>query len=292
MRGEHHVARASAPAVVGLIPACAGNTYALWTHALCKGAHPRMRGEHSNTKLVSLPMFGSSPHARGTLRSSSVALTRSRLIPACAGNTRGVCNQQHRRGAHPRMRGEHYRHTLRLFRVEGSSPHARGTPEGRVLPRAGGRLIPACAGNTSTTNWSQQSETAHPRMRGEHDRAYLDFGETEGSSPHARGTPPRGTRATSRQRLIPACAGNTISNMGRPFVSWAHPRMRGEHCGSLGLGGRLTGSSPHARGTLFEYRTVVLAWGLIPACAGNTRAHNKMLIASGAHPRMRGEHTC
>ena len=50
---------------VGLIPACAGSTRPAAAPAQVAGAHPRMRGEHSLSRVFDPPMPGSSPHARG-----------------------------------------------------------------------------------------------------------------------------------------------------------------------------------------------------------------------------------
>ena len=52
--------------VKGIIPACAGNTRYLELTLFENGDHPRMRGEHSDTKADNSSMTGSSPHARGT----------------------------------------------------------------------------------------------------------------------------------------------------------------------------------------------------------------------------------
>ena len=50
------------------------------------------------------------------------------------------------------------------------------------------------------------------------------------------------------------------------------------------------GSSPLARGTRKLIRKGDPAHGLIPARAGNTRAHCPAIQLDGAHPRSRGEH--
>ena len=52
----------------GIIPACAGNTMRRVQPETVSRDHPRMRGEHSATRLETVTELGSSPHARGTLR--------------------------------------------------------------------------------------------------------------------------------------------------------------------------------------------------------------------------------
>ena len=49
----------------GIIPACAGSTYASSSHMAASRDHPRMRGEHREQALRQFNERGSSPHARG-----------------------------------------------------------------------------------------------------------------------------------------------------------------------------------------------------------------------------------
>ena len=158
--------------------------------------------------------------------------TERRIIPAYAGSTDSSCSfrlrclgsSPHTRGAlpvictsglfdedHPRIRGEHRdaaagqrEHvgiipayagsTVSLdvcrLMVPGSSPHTRGAPASKT-PRCG-------------------SGRDHPRIRGEHQRAYPS---------------PRG-----QARIIPAYAGSTDPSEAQVV--------------------RLIGSSPHTRGAL------------------------------------------
>ena len=69
-----------------------------------------------------------------------------------------------------------------------------------------------------------------------------------------------------------------------------HPRMRGEHDGWTKAVSDSGGSSPHARGTHVCEHVAVEQSGIIPACAGNTGKCHRLLVRSGDHPRMRGEH--
>ena len=71
----------------GIIPACAGNTHVTAAGIKRGRDHPRMRGEHKFLMVTISSYRGSSPHARGTLKRVILVLTRSGIIPACAGNT-------------------------------------------------------------------------------------------------------------------------------------------------------------------------------------------------------------
>ena len=81
------VIKESVQAFVGIIPACAGNTFTSHSPRRCTWDHPRLRGEHYSAVVSGVGRLGSSPLARGTryLRSNFEVLPR--IIPACAGNT-------------------------------------------------------------------------------------------------------------------------------------------------------------------------------------------------------------
>ena len=146
-RGTRFVAHAFVP-VVGIIPACAGNTSRIHCiHTACRD-HPRMRGEHSLSDCQRAGLAGSSPHARGTQPYALYAPLLGGIIPACAGNTgRGRAGRRSPRD-HPRMRGEHPKRIYKACRTRGSSPHARGTHHTIASAGHTSGIIPACAGNT------------------------------------------------------------------------------------------------------------------------------------------------
>ena len=111
-----------------------------------------------------------------------------------------------------------------------------------------------------------------------------------GSSPHARGAPGGRGGRLKFTGIIPACAGSTSASRRRGGRVEDHPRMRGEHVRGVRGVGRRPGSSPHARGALSAASAVSTTTGIIPACAGSTRARSCRAAPSGDHPRMRGEH--
>ena len=127
-------------------------------------------------------------------------------------------------------------------------------------------------------------------MRGEHAGGGVHVIECWGSSPHARGTLEVWAGGFLRIGIIPACAGNTRSPVMATGDVSDHPRMRGEHAGVTAPSATLAGSSPHARGTPTLMASVYPWAGIIPACAGNTRAGSRCRSREWDHPRMRGEH--
>ncbi len=268
---ETPAAPCRAPSGARLIPACAGNTLAAQFPAKPLAAHPRMRGKHVARQGDDRTVIGSSPHARETPRPSGYPAARSRLIPACAGNTALVATPTTKEAAHPRMRGKHRRHGPTISPVTGSSPHARETLLllGDLADNI--RLIPACAGNTRACRTCRRTASAHPRMRGKHSSMARNSTRWRGSSPHARETPPENVARLARERLIPACAGNTWAGLPSVAEFTAHPRMRGKHPFQRPRAASAVGSSPHARETHPRRPTPSRRNRLIPACAGNTR---------------------
>ena len=211
--------------------------------------HPRMRGERIFSRLKKSCQTGSSPHARGTPPIAGYRRGRLRFIPACAGNAIARLKRDTSGSVHPRMRGERSGTVdiPNLFR--GSSPHARGTPQGFAITRHGSRFIPACAGNAAAANSSSTGLAVHPRMRGERTTEGKGRPTDGGSSPHARGTRWKFPAASAEKRFIPACAGNAMVTTVSAGLNAVHPRMRGERAVGAALRRHPGGSSPHARGT-------------------------------------------
>ena len=113
---------------------------------------------------------------------------------------------------------------------------------------------------------------AHPRSRGEHHQSSDVHELRTGSSPLARGTHIGDFHIAHGYGLIPARAGNTISQADAMDAVRAHPRSRGEHQENLVQEANHKGSSPLARGTLEASEDYFTLLGLIPARAGNTLA--------------------
>ena len=195
---------------------------------------------------------GSSPHTRGARLRRGLRAARQGIIPAYAGSTVSL-------------------DVCRLM-VPGSSPHTRGAPASKT-PRCG-------------------SGRDHPRIRGEHQRAYPS---------------PRG-----QARIIPAYAGSTdpseaqvvrligssphtrgaLTRAGAASGSGGdHPRIRGEHrvenistCEKLGIIPAYAGSTPSA---LMRSRGLM---GSSPHTRGAQFFVSVRAARKWDHPRIRGEH--
>ena len=202
---------------------------------------------------------------------TSTLLAASGLIPACAGKNREDSWRLTRRRAHPRVCGENRIITFRQGSKQGSSPRVRGKRCSCVEAVGSARLIPACAGKTSSSRQHCRQRPAHPRVCGENSKAEEQLRSETGSSPRVRGKPISRRRRPWNGRLIPACAGKTkqktLPCRSRP----AHPRVCGENSLSTSVKLCRLGSSPRVRGKLLLRRFPRLCVGLIPACAGKTK---------------------
>ena len=272
------------------IPARAGNTTSSPPSARTATVHPRSRGEHVTPNDIVSTLAGSSPLARGTHPRRPRGPGRCRFIPARAGNTRPGRGWRGRRPVHPRSRGEHSPPPAARTLRAGSSPLARGTPPEGDLLRDVIRFIPARAGNTRPGATPRRRTPVHPRSRGEHQQQTPVEWYADGSSPLARGTRRAAHRVRPHRRFIPARAGNTGSAPRARGTGSVHPRSRGEHPPPAPTGGRCSGSSPLARGTLDRLRPRPRAHRFIPARAGNTVGTARLSLTRPVHPRSRGEH--
>ena len=171
-----------------------------------------------------------------------------RLIPACAGKTRGHFPNRYSVRAHPRVCGENMFLTPSQSCCQGSSPRVRGKPAWATRAGVHSGLIPARAGKTIKTPTVTKLCRAHPRVCGEnYDKVKAEF-FAEGSSPRVRGKQPAGRQPPPGLGLIPACAGKTHSDFLLLRAWWAHPRVCGENFLLCSDGFWHEGSSPRVRG--------------------------------------------
>ena len=168
------------------------------------------------------------------------------------------------------MCGEHFGCSKSQWMISGSSPRVRGTLLLVVIAQNRVGIIPACAGNTSTTRRPAFIEWDHPRVCGEH-----------GLKRWAK---------SGAQGIIPACAGNTRAHARARQQLRDHPRVCGEHQPRTPVVQCSAGSSPRVRGTLVPNGGYIDNAGIIPACAGNTRPGTFGRRWAWDHPRVCGEH--
>ena len=132
----------------GIIPAYAGSTSSTRLPPRGRRDHPRIRGEHVNTRSSPLRPMGSSPHTRGAPRETREDKPDDGIIPAYAGSTVSCLLLVESAGDHPRIRGEHSSSARSSCSLMGSSPHTRGAPGFRLDNVYKVGIIPAYAGST------------------------------------------------------------------------------------------------------------------------------------------------
>ena len=174
--------------------------------------------------------------------------------------------------------------------VDGSSPHAWGTPQcwrRSAIPR---RFIPTRVGNTQYGVVSVRGVPVHPHTRGEHFRSAMLCLHLRGSSPHAWGTRRSDFGRRFEHRFIPTRVGNTDWRIMRRLSTAVHPHTRGEHTLILAAIARAAGSSPHAWGTPAQSPRPSAPTRFIPTRVGNTCPIAATVRAHPVHPHTRGEH--
>ena len=109
-----------------IIPAHAGQTCGYSTLDAISADHPRACGANTSPSVYSQFASGSSPRMRGKPGPHTTQAGQHRIIPAHAGQTRGLVSPVLERADHPRACGANldvYRADGKLF---GSSPRMRG----------------------------------------------------------------------------------------------------------------------------------------------------------------------
>ena len=189
---------------------------------------------------------------------------------------------------YPRSRGVYAGPALADWLSSGSSPIARGLPDGARQETVCMRIIPARAGFTGRRARFFQADADHPRSRGVYTRHSYYVSIRAGSSPLARGLPRRGQLRQRQQGIIPARAGFTLLHHLRFRKGRDHPRSRGVYPRRSRQVLNSPGSSPLARGLPRPGGARRPAGGIIPARAGFTLAATDLRYPGPDHPRSRG----
>ena len=233
--------------------------------------------------------IGSSPRTRGTARRGPVRPAHRRFIPAHAGNSSRRMDLSCLCPVHPRARGEQSTTPPCLCLLSGSSPRTRGTVNLHQTRAGSLRFIPAHAGNSARPPPAGCANAVHPRARGEQNPFTVKFNSGAGSSPRTRGTAGDAVDDATKQRFIPAHAGNRPALTGSEKQIAVHPRARGEQPSVSITSSSSTGSSPRTRGTETVQYQRRRQGRFIPAHAGNSARASSMCWAISVHPRARGE---
>ena len=198
---------------VRIIPACAGQTYSPSSASSCPSDHPRVCGANVGVDVPGGREAGSSPRVRGKRPRRRPHHRRHRIIPACAGQTRPAGLNTNPSTDHPRVCGANSGGFGGGGPNPGSSPRVRGKHRRRRHHRLRRRIIPACAGQTTRPASSNPAATDHPRVCGANRRRHRLALRKAGSSPRVRGKLLELFLQLGPVRIIPACAGQTVSSL-------------------------------------------------------------------------------
>ena len=165
----------------------------------------------------------------------------------------------------------------------------RGTARSALRSGACTGITPACAGNSRFVRLCSASAGDHPRVCGEQFSYGAANTRRQGSPPRVRGTAPRTYWAYDKNRITPACAGNSWGRGGRRGGRGDHPRVCGEQPIRKNLPTSRIGSPPRVRGTDSEKGWAYISRRITPACAGNRDRQIRAITAEEDHPRVCGE---
>ena len=154
-------------AVLGITPACAGNSAEHRHLAAGERDHPRVCGEQRMSVLADMEKHGSPPRVRGTGYETYTHKYKTGITPACAGNRSTLRKTEGAGRDHPRVCGEQGFQAVLHLLTQGSPPRVRGTAISSLSWRAAPGITPACAGNSDFYESKGWMVGDHPRVCGE-----------------------------------------------------------------------------------------------------------------------------
>ena len=150
-----------------ITPACAGNRRIPRRQPPGSRDHPRVCGEQTRIRTITIFQRGSPPRVRGTDIEQSVLRGGERITPACAGNSSSSYSGTNSVRDHPRVCGEQLHGSEFNIRSIGSPPRVRGTAHPNKFTLPVRRITPACAGNRGKQRRRSLGPQDHPRVCGE-----------------------------------------------------------------------------------------------------------------------------
>ena len=160
------LARACPPALLGSIPAYAGDPVGGGGGAQHPTVYPRLRGGSNPVQLAQHINVGLSPPTRGILIHSKDGATITRSIPAYAGDPPQGWGGRDGFSVYPRLRGGSISHPPLSAPAGGLSPPTRGIHAPKRYHRHRRGSIPAYAGDPHTQRAGCSLARVYPRLRG------------------------------------------------------------------------------------------------------------------------------
>ena len=226
-----------------------------------------MRGNRIIEPGTGLP-HGSIPARAGEPIADIALIGEKRVYPRACGGTKA------RRG---------YRALCR-----GLSPRVRGNPVCRTRRRKDRGSIPARAGEPPLKQTSLHLTRVYPRACGGTPAAGRERASSGGLSPRVRGNPKVVPAAVMAKGSIPARAGEPMARNTRGWVSRVYPRACGGTPSADEVPALPPGLSPRVRGNRNHDRGFAVAFGSIPARAGEPETKISRLPMRRVYPRACG----
>ena len=209
-------------------------------------------------------------------------------IPACAGETQHPGRVECRGGVYPRVCGGNDIVPGSSIVRKGLSPRVRGKPSTRAALNAGVGSIPACAGETSSTDSDFAAAEVYPRVCGGNGSQNFVTAAADGLSPRVRGKRAGTGLPAASKRSIPACAGETYQFVTAGQVNGVYPRVCGGNQHEATALVTTDGLSPRVRGKPAYRLYHAGPIRSIPACAGETRQISPPNPTKEVYPRVCG----
>ena len=175
-----------------------------------------------------------------------------------------------------------------ITRRQGLSPRGRGNRPRLGVSPAGGRSIPAWAGEPQCPEKCPPAWKVYPRVGGGTGQPGPMGFRHWGLSPRGRGNPCISIDGLRRRRSIPAWAGEPCTSSAFPTSSRVYPRVGGGTIPQSRDQSINEGLSPRGRGNHQDPPELVRVVGSIPAWAGEPRTGIGHPI-SGSIPAWAGE---
>ena len=231
---------------------------------------------------------GLSPRGRGNLLAAEKLDLGPRSIPAWAGQPAPGPARPGRSSVYPRVGGATRRWLWISSQSRGLSPRGRGNLHHVPGGPAADRSIPAWAGQPIVTVSPTIGSPVYPRVGGATTGVYEGNYQGNGLSPRGRGNQLLDHRQQSRQRSIPAWAGQPTTRPPTAAVAAVYPRVGGATSGPGVPRETLIGLSPRGRGNLAGRPLQVGRCGSIPAWAGQPPACGFPWHGRKVYPRVGG----
>ena len=280
--------------ITRIIPAHAGQTRSRTSGTRWPPDHPRACGANKIDHADGGVQVGSSPRMRGKPLIRIPVGLEVRIIPAHAGQTPCAVRPRPWWPDHPRACGANFgtlgvRVHLTLpaigfqQQVLGHVDTDRGGHRAPSLVRANTTYVPGSTSMARAVNTPAgvNACTLPPATR-------RHLSSATGSSPRMRGKRAGKPDPQSRQRIIPAHAGQTLVLKSSPRLRADHPRACGANGRRVTLNPPESGSSPRMRGKPEDDVHGWILLRIIPAHAGQTGLRVTLNPPESDHPRACG----